>query len=388
MVRWFDDISMDDLPSVGGKNASLGEMISNLSSAGISVPGGFATTAAAFRIHLDETGLADRISTRLSVLDVNDVVALAAAGREIRRWIEETPLPASLAAAISDGYDKLASDGDPTPAVAVRSSATAEDLPDASFAGQQETYLNVVGIDAILEATRRVFASLYNDRAIAYRVHKGFSHEGVALSAGIQRMARSDVGAAGVAFSIDTESGFDDVIFVTSSFGLGELLVQGAINPDEFYVSKSRLRAGKDAILQRRIGSKWERMVYGDRLDTGCRRGGAAKPPPDVFTHRRRRHQPGAHGDDDRGPLRAADGCRVGEGRRHERAHDPPGSAGDRTVAILRRASSSDSSWPAPARFSSKAEASASASGREPSGSSPGPKKWIGYSQATCSSPI
>ncbi len=263
LIRWFEDISIDDVGSVGGKNASLGEMISNLSSAGIEVPGGFATTAEAFRIHLDETGLATRISDRLGALDVNDVVALATAGREIRSWVEETPLPESLAAAITEGYTRLAVDGDPHPAVAVRSSATAEDLPDASFAGQQETYLNVSGIDAVLEATRRVFASLYNDRAIAYRVHKGFDHDDVALSAGIQRMARSDVGAAGVAFSIDTESGFDDVVFITAGYGLGELLVQGAINPDEFYVSKSRLRKGLAPILQRRLGSKRQRMVYG-----------------------------------------------------------------------------------------------------------------------------
>ncbi|HSF85766.1 MAG TPA: phosphoenolpyruvate synthase [Acidimicrobiia bacterium] len=264
LVRWLDEITMADLPSVGGKNASLGEMISNLSAAGINVPGGFATTAEAFRLHLEETGLATKISSSLRSLDIDDVVALASAGREIRGWIEATPLPGELDRAIREGYAALAAEGDANPAVAVRSSATAEDLPDASFAGQQETYLNVVGADAVVDATRRVFASLYNDRAIAYRVHKGFSHYDVALSAGIQRMARSDVGTAGVAFSIDTESGFDDVVFITASYGLGELLVQGAINPDEFYVSKSRLRRGKDPILQRRIGSKHQRMVYGD----------------------------------------------------------------------------------------------------------------------------
>jgi pyruvate,water dikinase len=263
LVRWFDEITMADLPSVGGKNASLGEMIGNLSAAGIAVPGGFATTAEAFRDHLAASGLDDRIAGRLDGIDVGDVVALAQAGAEIRAWIEETPLPKELSTAIATGYARLASEHDPTPAVAVRSSATAEDLPDASFAGQQETYLNVVGIEAILVAVRRVFASLYNDRAIAYRVHKGFTHEGVALSAGIQRMARSDRGASGVAFSIDTESGFPDVIFITSSYGLGELLVQGAINPDEFYVSKSRVATGRPAILRRRIGSKRQRMVYG-----------------------------------------------------------------------------------------------------------------------------
>ncbi len=263
LVRWFDEITMADLPSVGGKNASLGEMIGNLASAGIAVPGGFATTAEAFRDHLAASGLDDRIAARLDGIDVADVVALSQAGSQLRAWIEETPLADDLSAAIAAGYARLASEQDPIPAVAVRSSATAEDLPDASFAGQQETYLNVAGIDAVLVAVRRVFASLYNDRAIAYRVHKGFTHEGVALSAGIQRMARSDLGASGVAFSIDTESGFSDVVFITSSYGLGELLVQGAINPDEFYVSKSRLEANRPAILQRRIGSKRERMVYG-----------------------------------------------------------------------------------------------------------------------------
>ncbi len=264
MIRWFDRISMDDVAIVGGKNASLGEMISNLASAGITVPMGFATTAGAFRWHFDQTGLAVRISERLGGVDVNDVLALATAGREIRTWIEEQPLPDDLARAIAEGYTALASEDDGVPAVAVRSSATAEDLPDASFAGQQETYLNVVGIDAVLAATRKVFASLYNDRAIAYRVHKGFSHDDVALSAGVQRMARSDLGASGVAFSIDTESGFADVVFITSGYGLGELLVQGAINPDEFYVSKSRMRQARPAILQRRLGSKAQRMVYGD----------------------------------------------------------------------------------------------------------------------------
>jgi len=263
LVRWFDEITMADLPSVGGKNASLGEMIGNLAAAGIAVPAGFATTAEAFREHLAATELERRIAARLATVDVADVVALSTAGAEIRRWIEETPLPDPLTSAIADSYERLAGSGEPAPAVAVRSSATAEDLPDASFAGQQETFLNVVGADAVLVAVRRVFASLYNDRAIAYRVHQGYAHQGVALSAGIQRMVRSDLGASGVAFSIDTESGFTDVVFVTSGYGLGELLVQGAINPDEFYVSKSRLAAGRPAILQRRLGSKRQRMVYG-----------------------------------------------------------------------------------------------------------------------------
>ncbi len=281
LVRWFDEITMDDLPAVGGKNASLGEMISNLSTAGISVPGGFATTADAFRHHLAASGLDRRIASRLASLDVEDVIALSIAGPEIRNWIEETPLPADLTAAVLEGYAALGNAADPTPAVAVRSSATAEDLPDASFAGQQETYLNVVGPDAVLDAVRKVFASLYNDRAIAYRVHLGFSHDDVALSAGIQRMARSDVGSAGVAFSIDTESGFTDAVFITSSYGLGELLVQGAVNPDEFYVSKSRLAAGRAPILQRRLGTKHQRMVYGD--------GPAAVATEDVPASLRRR---------------------------------------------------------------------------------------------------
>ena len=271
---------MADLASVGGKNASLGEMIGKLASAGIAVPGGFATTADAFRDHLAASGLDRRIAERLAGIDVADVVALAAAGSEIRSWIEETPLSDDLAAAIGAGYAGLASGADPEPAVAVRSSATAEDLPDASFAGQQETYLNVAGTGDVLLAVRRVFASLYNDRAIAYRVHKGFTHEGVALSAGIQRMARSDLGASGVAFSIDTESGFADVVFITSSYGLGELLVQGAINPDEFYVSKSRLALGRPAILQRRLGSKRQRMVYG----SGSERVAVAAVPDELRT--------------------------------------------------------------------------------------------------------
>jgi len=260
-IRWFDEISTADLPQVGGKNASLGEMINGLTSAGITVPGGFATTADAFRSHLSETGLDHRISDRLADVDPEDVVALAAAGREIRRWIEETPLPDGLRAEITAAYVELGPEG--TAAVAVRSSATAEDLPDASFAGQQETYLNVVGTDRVLAAVRSVFASLYNDRAIAYRVHRGFTHADVALSAGIQRMVRSDLGVSGVAFSIDTETGFPGVVFITASYGLGELLVQGAINPDEFTVSKTALAAGRPAVLGRHLGQKHRRMVYG-----------------------------------------------------------------------------------------------------------------------------
>ncbi|MBA2338487.1 MAG: phosphoenolpyruvate synthase, partial [Acidimicrobiia bacterium] len=260
-VRWFDEISMADLPDVGGKNASLGEMITGLTAAGITVPGGFATTAEAFRSHLRIAGLDARITERLGGVDPEDVVALAAAGREIRRWIEETPLPDALGEEITAAYLVLDDAGQAS--VAVRSSATAEDLPDASFAGQQETYLNVVGNEAVLVAVRRVFASLYNDRAIAYRVHRGFTHDDVALSAGIQRMVRSDLGVSGVAFSIDTESGFPDVVLITASYGLGELLVQGAINPDEFTVSKQALAAGRPAVLGRHMGRKNRRMVYG-----------------------------------------------------------------------------------------------------------------------------
>ncbi|MFQ5554927.1 MAG: phosphoenolpyruvate synthase [Acidimicrobiia bacterium] len=266
LVRWFTEISLDDLGDVGGKNASLGEMISNLSEAGVSVPGGFATTADAFRDFLDTADLTDRIATRLAGLDVDDVATLSAAGRELRGWVRSAALSVDLVAAVSEAYTALADEGDV--AVAVRSSATAEDLPDASFAGQQETYLNVRGIEAVLDAVRDVYASLYNDRAIAYRVHRGYDHGDVAISAGVQHMARSDLGASGVAFTIDTESGFDDAVFVTSSYGLGELLVQGAVNPDEFYVYKPNLRTGRPAVISKRLGSKERKMIYGDGGDT------------------------------------------------------------------------------------------------------------------------
>lgn len=252
---------MTDVDAVGGKNASLGEMISQLAVAGVRVPGGFATTAAAFHAFLDQGGLRQRIHDRLSVLNVDDVRALAACGSEIRDWMVQTPLPAGLEAEIRSHYLAL-TQGHPGLSVAVRSSATAEDLPDASFAGQQETFLNVVGIEEILDKIRHVFASLYNDRAISYRVHKGFSHADVALSAGIQQMVRSDLGAAGVMFTMDTESGFDDVVFITSSYGLGETVVQGAVNPDEFYVHKPMLRAGKFPVIRRQLGSKLIQMVF------------------------------------------------------------------------------------------------------------------------------
>ncbi len=261
LVVPFEHLRMTDVESVGGKNASLGEMISQLASAGVRVPGGFATTAHAFRQFLNHNGLADRIVQRLVSLNTDDVRALTEAGAQIRGWIEATPFPADLQAAITLEFSRLTADN-PGASFAVRSSATAEDLPDASFAGQQETFLNVVGITDVLHKMKEVFASLYNDRAISYRVHKGFAHADVALSAGVQRMVRSDLGAAGVMFTIDTESGFKDVVFITSSYGLGETVVQGAVNPDEFYVHKQSLRANKLAIIRRSLGSKLIKMEF------------------------------------------------------------------------------------------------------------------------------
>ncbi|MEW6465456.1 phosphoenolpyruvate synthase [Tibeticola sp.] len=260
LVVPFENLRMTDVEAVGGKNASLGEMISQLP-AGVRVPTGFATTAYAFRQFLAHGGLAERINARLATLDTEDVRALAAAGAEIRAMVEAQPFPADLEAAIREAFAKLEG-GDTSATFAVRSSATAEDLPDASFAGQQETFLNVHGIDEVLHKMKEVFASLYNDRAISYRVHKGFAHEHVALSAGVQRMVRSDLGAAGVMFTIDTESGFEDVIFITASYGLGETVVQGAVNPDEFYVHKPMLKAGKRAVIRRNLGSKLIQMVF------------------------------------------------------------------------------------------------------------------------------
>ncbi|QOC21245.1 phosphoenolpyruvate synthase [Wenzhouxiangella sp. AB-CW3] len=262
-ILWLDELGMGDLEKVGGKNASLGEMISHLSETGVSVPGGFATTAQAFRDFLDQSGLAERIKDHLSSLDPEDTRALARTGQQIRQWIMETPLQAELEQSVREAYSRMQSEHGDNLAVAVRSSATAEDLPDASFAGQQETFLNVCGIDSVLEKIHAVFASLYNDRAIAYRVHHGFEHEHVALSAGIQLMVRAGSGAAGVLFTLDTESGYRDVVFITSSYGLGESVVQGAVNPDEFYLFKPNLKAGKPAILRRSLGSKASRMIYG-----------------------------------------------------------------------------------------------------------------------------
>ena len=263
-ILWLDRLGMGDLDRVGGKNASLGEMISKLSNLGVNVPGGFATTAAAFREFLDQSGLADRIRRTLEDLDPEDTRELAATGTRIRQWIMETPLQAPLEEAIGEAWKKLQDRHGENLAVAVRSSATAEDLPDASFAGQQETFLNVRGLDAVLEKIHAVFASLYNDRAIAYRVHHGFEHHDVALSAGIQLMVRAGTGAAGVLFTLDTESGYRNVVFITSSYGLGESVVQGAVNPDEFYLFKPNLKSGRPAILRRSLGSKATRMVYSD----------------------------------------------------------------------------------------------------------------------------
>lgn len=263
-IRWFETLGMKDLEVVGGKNASIGEMIANLSQAGVRVPGGFATTAQAFLEFLQHNHLTERINTALGNLDTDDVDELAKAGAEIRGWVENAELPKALEVAIVDAYIRLESASKGGLSVAVRSSATAEDLPEASFAGQQETFLNVKGIDSVLLHIKKVFASLYNDRAIAYRVHHGFAHEEVALSAGVQRMARSDLGASGVAFTLDTESGFRDAIFITSTYGLGELLVQGAINPDEFYVYKKGLVEGRNTILQRTLGTKLQKMVYAE----------------------------------------------------------------------------------------------------------------------------
>jgi pyruvate,water dikinase len=261
---WFENLGIGDVGKVGGKNASLGEMISQLSAQGVSVPGGFATTADAYREFLTHGGLDARIKDRLASLDIEDVTALAAAGAQIREWIVATPFPRKLEAAITEAYQQLESKVGHTPVVAVRSSATAEDLPEASFAGQQETFLNVRGVDAVLTAIKHVFASLYNDRAISYRVHHKFEHGDVALSAGIQHMVRSDIGASGVVFTLDTESGFRDVVLITAAYGLGETVVQGAVNPDEFYVHKATLAAGRPAILRRNLGAKAIKMIYSD----------------------------------------------------------------------------------------------------------------------------
>ncbi|MDT0581269.1 MULTISPECIES: phosphoenolpyruvate synthase [Alteromonadaceae] len=268
-VLWYQELGMDDVNRVGGKNASLGEMISNLSNAGVQVPGGFATTSHAFNQFLEQSGVEAKIHDVLDALDVDDVNALAEAGKNIRQWILDTPFQPELEAEIKSAFTHLQGEAGDEASFAVRSSATAEDMPDASFAGQQETFLNVKGYESVLVAIKHVFASLFNDRAISYRVHQGYDHKGVALSAGIQRMVRSDMSSSGVMFTIDTESGFEDVVFVTSSFGLGEMVVQGAVNPDEFYVHKPTLDAGNPAIVRRNLGSKLVKMIYSDDLEHG-----------------------------------------------------------------------------------------------------------------------
>ena len=255
-VVWLKDVGMSDVEKVGGKNASLGEMISGLDSQGVRVPGGFATTAEAFESFLEYSDLKNKINKLLSDLDVTNIQELTKTGLLIRQWVEEAPFPDELYQSIVDSYEKLSNELGSDVTFAVRSSATAEDLPEASFAGQQETYLNVSGIEDILTAVRKVYASLYNDRAISYRVHQGFEHEMVSLSAGIQQMVRSDIGSSGVMFTLDTESGFDEVVFITSAYGLGETVVQGSVNPDEFYVHKPALKLGRPAILSRSLGSK------------------------------------------------------------------------------------------------------------------------------------
>jgi pyruvate, water dikinase len=268
-VAWLKDLRMADLDRVGGKNASLGEMIGGLAAAGIRVPGGFATTAEAFREFLAAGDLGKRIEERLKSLDTSDVRALSACGKEIRSWILKAPFPTDLEKDIRSFFQQLEKQSSKEISFAVRSSATAEDLPDASFAGQQETYLNIRGIDNVLEAIRHVFASLYNDRAISYRVHHGFEHTNVALSAAVQQMVRSDLGSSGVMFTLDTESGFRDVVFITAAYGLGETVVQGAVNPDEFYVHKPMLEKGRPAIVRRKLGSKLQKMIFADQVAAG-----------------------------------------------------------------------------------------------------------------------
>ncbi|KKO46471.1 phosphoenolpyruvate synthase [Arsukibacterium ikkense] len=268
-VIWYEKLGMHDVDRVGGKNASLGEMISNLASAGVQVPGGFATTADAFNQFLEQSGVNERIYQLLDGLDVDDITALSKAGAQIRQWVIDTPFQPELEQAIRQGYQQLHAEPTHDVSFAVRSSATAEDMPDASFAGQQETFLNVRGYDAVIIAIKHVFASLFNDRAISYRVHQGYDHRGVALSAGVQKMVRSDLASSGVMFSIDTESGFEEVVFITSSYGLGEMVVQGAVNPDEFYVHKPTLAAGRPAVVKRNLGSKKVEMVYSSEQGHG-----------------------------------------------------------------------------------------------------------------------
>lgn len=268
-IAWFEDLRMTDVARVGGKNASLGEMISQLAHLGVRVPGGFATTAAAYRDFLAQSGLDERIRTLLDTLNTEDVTALAQAGKQIRQWIMRSALQPRLESEIREACERMAKEVGSEVSLAVRSSATAEDLPDASFAGQQETFLNIHGVENVLVAIKEVFASLYNDRAISYRVHQGYAHHDVALSAGVQRMVRSDIGASGVLFTLDTESGFDQVVLITSAYGLGEMVVQGAVNPDEFYVYKPALQTGKRAVIRRNLGSKANKMIFADERAAG-----------------------------------------------------------------------------------------------------------------------
>lgn len=268
-VIWYEQLTMHDVDRVGGKNASLGEMISQLAGAGVAVPGGFATTSYAFNEFLEQSGLNANIHDLLDTLDVDNIAELGNAGQTIRQWIIDTPFQPALEQAIAQAYSELTGKAGDQASFAVRSSATAEDMPDASFAGQQETFLNVRGLDSVMESIKHVFASLFNDRAISYRVHQGYEHKGVALSAGVQRMVRSDIAASGVMFTIDTESGFDQVVFITSSTGLGEMVVQGAVNPDEFYVHKPTLKAGRPAVVRKTLGSKLQKMIYATGQDLG-----------------------------------------------------------------------------------------------------------------------
>ncbi len=327
----LESVTMRDVEVVGGKNASIGEMIGQLTRLGVQVPGGFATTAAAYREFLQQQGLNERIRKVLADLDVDDVTKLAATGAQIRQWILQTPFPAELERAVLDSFDRMCDGRDI--AVAVRSSATAEDLPEASFAGQQETFLNVRGKENVLKAMHDVFASLFNDRAIAYRVHQSFDHNAVALSAGVQHMVRSDIGASGVMFTLDTDSGFREVVFVTASYGLGETVVQGAVNPDEFYVYKAGLRANKPCVVRRNLGTKAIKMVY---AETG---GGERVRTVDVAPADRARFciddagSTGAcaSGADHRRALQTTHGYRMGQGRHHGRDLHPAGAARDRT---------------------------------------------------------
>ena len=318
LTRWFNDVSLADTSIVGGKNASLGEMFSNLGGLGVVVPNGFATTVDAFRLFMAESGLDIRVAERLADLDADDPPALREAGEDVRRWVAGAPLPDVLVEEVGAAYQELGS-GVGGSVVAVRSSATAEDLPDASFAGLQDTYLGIQGVDRVVGAVRDVFASLYSYRAIDYRARLGYDQTGVAISVGVQRMVRSAV--AGVAFTIDTESGFDGVVFITGAYGLGELLVQGGINPDEFYVAKRNLAAGRPAVISRTLGSKTQQMVFDGSEGTEVTVEDVSPgPAAALLPHRRRDRGAGAPGCHHREVLRASHGYRMGQGRRRRPA--------------------------------------------------------------------